>query len=146
MEWATNAFAEELEALRTGQLHVLMSARKQKKGAARPAARDDATAFGLDPTRHSFVLASGNRGGGSADKEHEEAAEIDVQVLADMVRSGSHFLSRTEKAMLLGAQQRAAAAPRGASERVGGISLHERRRRQLGFVDGRGAVLNPFSS
>ena len=105
MEWATTAFAEELEALRTGQLETLTSKRKQKKCAAINVEPEDSSALALDPTQYSFVLASkGGKGGGAA-----AAAEIDVQVLADMLQSGSQFLSSAEKKMLLGARQRAVA-------------------------------------
>ena len=132
MEWATTAFAEELEALRTGQLETLTSKRKQKKCAAINVEPEDSSALALDPTQYSFVLASkGEKGGGAA-----AAEEIEVQVLADMLQSGSQFLSSAEKKMLLGARQRAVASSASGDvvEERNGISLHDRRKRELGFV------------
>lgn len=135
LEWTTNAFAEELEALRRGQLENLTSSKKQKKSAA---AASGSAEVDLDPTQYSFIVASkGGKGKGIADDETATAAvaaeEIDVQVLADMLQSGGNFLSATEKKMLLRARQRAKMRSDEKDPFVG-LSLHERRRRELGFV------------
>ena len=135
LEWTTNAFAEELEALRRGQLENLTSSKKQKKSAA---AASGSAEVDLDPTQYSFIVASkGGKGKGIADDETATAAvaaeEIDVQVLADMLQSGGNFLSPTEKKMLLRARQRAKMRSDEKDPFVG-LSLHERRRRELGFV------------
>ncbi|KAL7533972.1 hypothetical protein ACHAWF_004678, partial [Thalassiosira exigua] len=129
MEWATSAFSEELEALRDGTLEELTSARRRAKGAAaRPS--DD---LGLDPTLHSFV-APRHTGGASAKTTGEAAEDVDVRVLADALRSGGAFLSATEKRMLLGARTRARTIGGAGAEE--GLSLHERRRRNLGLAVG----------
>ena len=135
LEWTTNAFAEELEALRKGQLENLTSSRKQKKSVA---AASGSAEVELDPTQYSFVVASKGKKKGKADDETAAAAaaeEIDVQVLADMLQSGGNFLSPTEKKMLLRARQRAKmrSDEKDPKDFVG-LSLHERRRRELGFV------------
>ncbi|KAL7540372.1 hypothetical protein ACHAXR_010063 [Thalassiosira sp. AJA248-18] len=144
MEWATNAFAEELEALRKGQLEKQTSTRRIKKSAdaGKRAQRDGASSsVELDPTQYSFVVADKK---GNADKDQNDgdtaaADEIDVQVLADMLQSGSSFLSVTEKKMLLRARQRGAlntniSSSDSEEKKDGGITLHERRKRELGFL------------
>mmetsp|Transcript_15638 Transcript_15638/g.33012 ORF Transcript_15638/g.33012 Transcript_15638/m.33012 type:complete len:393 (+) Transcript_15638:133-1311(+) len=141
MEWATTAFAEELELLRKGQLDTLASnKRKQNKNASgRRGAeqqRDPSSGVELDPTQYSFVVSSNDKNK-AGDNANENAAvtmeDIDLQILADMLQSGSNFLSNTEKKMLLGARQRAMTSM-DVVDKGDGFSLHERRKRELGFV------------
>lgn len=131
MEWATDAFAKELEALRTGQLETTPS-RMQKKGSVKKEGREDLSAYEL-----SFVLSSEHSGSGGQDACKDAAVEkeeinvmSDLSLIADMVQSGSNFFSNDEKKMLLRARQRALASPDREDGRDGGISLHERRRRE----------------
>ena len=131
MEWATDAFAKELEALRTGQLET-MSSRKQKKGSTKKEEREDLSAYGL-----SIVLSSEHSGSWGQDACKDAAVEkeeinamSDLRLIAEMVQSGSNFFSNDEKKMLIRARQRALASPAGEDGRDGGISLHERRRRE----------------
>lgn len=134
MEWATNAFAEELEALRKGQLEKLTSEKRQQKQKSGVQKEPSKMGVELDPTQYSFVL-SNNKG---KDDAAEIVEEVDVQVLAEMLASGSHFLSDVEKRMLLGARQRALDATGAGGDEAnvdgsGGLTLHERRKQELGF-------------
>lgn len=145
MEYATNAFATELEALRKGQLEQMCTNSKKKMGGSTnnsgKATSSQPMELDLDPTQHSFVVASSKRSGNDDDnddgaKAAAAAAEIDVQVLSDMLSSGSHTLSIVERNMLLRARQRGNSSSGGAvvlstSE---GLSLHERRRQELGLL------------
>lgn len=146
MEYATNAFATELEALRKGQLEQMCTNSKKKTNGGSTNNSGKATSsqpmeLDLDPTQHSFVVASSKRSGNDDDiddgaKAAAAAAEIDVQVLSDMLSSGSHTLSIVERNMLLRARQRGNSSSGGAvvlstSE---GLSLHERRRQELGLL------------
>lgn len=152
MEWATNAFEEELDALRKGQLENLTSSRRQKKKpeelSSSSATAAAAGEVELDPTQYSFVVASKKKGKAKGEHEEEEEMaaaameEIDVQVVADMIQSGSNFLSGIEKRMLLSARQRC--VNDGDSMDVHhddddvddhtGLTLHERRKREIGFL------------
>ena len=165
MEWATNAFGEELDALRKGHLDAFTSARsKTKITSTTTAATTTAVAAMqtkesisssvelLDPTQYSFVVATGgtkgdnNRKGvnNEADVAATEAAriasikEIDIRVLSDMLCSGSNVLTVSEKQMLLQARQRAVlkdvvAMQRDDTDATGGLTLHERRKREIGL-------------
>mmetsp|Transcript_9003 Transcript_9003/g.20309 ORF Transcript_9003/g.20309 Transcript_9003/m.20309 type:complete len:394 (-) Transcript_9003:46-1227(-) len=140
MEWATNAFAEELEALRKGQLETFTTTKRQKKsGAAASIVEEESSTVELDPTQYSFVVASSKgKMGKDANAEAKAAAmvaseEIDVQVLADMLQSGSNVLSVSEKRMLLQARQRATSTM-GTNDADTGLTLHEQRKRELGFL------------
>ena len=124
MEWATNAFAEELELLRKGQLGTLAAARmKQRFNSAKSRKEEVATTVELDPTQYSFVIAPTKSN--SATNTAGEESNVDVQVLADMMKSVSDVLTNMEKRMLL----------RSDTQRYDDtmISLHERRKRELGL-------------
>jgi hypothetical protein len=136
MEFVTNAFEEELDALRKGQLEEFTAARIKMKSTkpsittgrnlscsssdASMGDKESTSAVELDPTQYSFVVASSaNRDGikKGVDTEAERAAaeaarlvavqEIDIRVLSDMLYSGSNVLTTSEKRMLLQARQRA---------------------------------------
>mmetsp|Transcript_1585 Transcript_1585/g.3231 ORF Transcript_1585/g.3231 Transcript_1585/m.3231 type:complete len:417 (-) Transcript_1585:132-1382(-) len=132
MEWVTDAFAEELNALRKGRLEKMFG-NKSKKDAH----GNNPLELELDPTQHSFVVPNGNariEENDQSDKAAEEAAaaEVDVRVLADMLMSGGNFLTDVEKRMLVNARLRGQ-TNNGGNTRVEKMSLHERRRRELGF-------------
>ncbi|KAK1741323.1 hypothetical protein QTG54_007801 [Skeletonema marinoi] len=140
MEYATNAFATELEALRKGKLEQMCTTSKKKKGVNTNSGKEtssQAMELDLDPTHHSFVVASSKRSGNNddGDDEAKAAAEIDVQVLSDMLSSGSNSLSILERNMLLKARQRGSSGAVVTSSE--GLSLHERRRQELGLISGR---------
>lgn len=152
MEYATNAFATELEALRRGTLEQQTSTFKKKKKKKGNSNDKSSTLqqmeLDLDPTQHSFVVASSKRSGNNVHDNDDEAkaaaaAEVDVQVLSDMLSSGSHTLSAVEKHMLLKARQRGSSSSAEAAVLVraksdgDGLSLHERRRQELGLLSGR---------
>ena len=66
-----------------------------------------------------------------------EESNIDVQILADMMQSGSNVLSTTEKKMLLNARNRALLRRREegcTDDDVNKLTLHERRKCELGFL------------
>lgn len=140
MEWATNAFSEELEALRKGQLDQYTSARRQSKKGARAgtsATGESNVAVELDPTQYSFVVAAsaGNKAGDGSDEAAAAAArEIDVQVLGEMLNSGGSFLSDEEKGMMLRARQRALAGGYARDTDASLETLHERRKREIGLA------------
>ncbi|KAL7466815.1 hypothetical protein ACHAXS_007094 [Conticribra weissflogii] len=138
MEWVTDAFAEELDALRKGRLEkMFMNKSKNSDRTSNPLELD------LDPTQHSFVVPRSNissEKNEESDKAVEEAAaaEVDVRVLADMLMSGENFLSDVEKRMLVNARLRGQMDNGKSIEgktRGGGMSLHEQRRRELGFCE-----------
>eukprot|EP00986_Skeletonema_menzelii_P019570 scaffold28473_cov171-Skeletonema_menzelii.AAC.3 len=143
MEYATNAFAIELEALRRGKLEQMCSTSKKKNKSSQTSSEKSTSSEGmeldLDPTQHSFIVASKKRSGNNDNGDDEEkaaAAEIDVQVLSDMLFSGSNSMSTLERNMLLKARQRgsSSSAEVTASD---GLSLHQRRRQELGLLSGR---------
>jgi len=136
MEWVTNAFEEELDALRKGQLEEFTASRSKNMKSAKSsttgggsssnnnsggAAMGENETVELDPTQYSFVVAGGNtkddnkRKGldtkvdvAAAEAARMEAVqEIDIRVLSDMLYSGSNNLTTSEKRMLLQARQRA---------------------------------------
>jgi hypothetical protein len=135
MEFVTNAFEEELDALRKGQLEELTSARSKQMKSTKPSTtssnsnssggaameqNESTLSMELDPTQYSFVVAGRanrdeNRKGldteadvVAADVARMAAAqEIDIRVLSDMLYSGSTVLTISEKRMLLQARQRA---------------------------------------
>ena len=160
MEWATNAFEQELDALRKGQLEEFTSARSQTRRSvtttatttdAAMGANDSTTAVELDPTQYSFVVADESSNGddkrkgvgteaGSAEAEAARISslqEIDVRVLSEMMYSGSNVLTISEKRMLLHARQRAvlkdAVALEDDADATSGLTLHERRKREIGL-------------
>ena len=139
LEYAANAFATELEALRKGTLEqICTKVKNKKKGAGGKESTSQPMELDLDPTQHSFVVASSERAGsnnddGGAKAAAAAAAEIDVQVLSDMLSSGSHSLSNVERNMLLKARQRGNKGGTAASM-SDGLSLHERRRQELGLL------------
>ena len=112
MEWATNAFAEELEALRNGTL-------EQKFGSKKMKVND----LELDPTEHSFVVAK--KYSSTTDNSDSMREEVDVQVLASMLQSGGRLFSNVEKKMLLRARQRGN-LPR--IEKLESLPIHEMRK------------------
>jgi hypothetical protein len=112
MEWATNAFAEELEALRNGTLEQKFGIKKKR-----------VEALELDPTEHSFVVAKKQSSNSNDELPRED---VDVQVLADMIRSGGSVFSNVEKKMLLRARHRGGIVEEGKS-----LPIHELRRRKL---------------
>jgi len=132
MEWATNAYSVELNALREGELSKLTSARrKQKNTAGSAGSKNDKSAVELDPTQYSFIVESNKRR-----DTKKEVEQVDVKVLGDMMSSGSYALSNTEKRMLLQARQRAIETADDNTDTdtdAGIISLHERRKLELGF-------------
>jgi len=115
MEWATDAFAEELEALRNGTFEQKFGTKKKREE------------LELDPTQHSFVVAKQK-----SSNENPMSEDVHVQVLADMIRSGGNVFSEVEKKMLVRARQRGDV---NSQECDRGISLpiHELRRRKLGY-------------
>ena len=159
MEWATNAFEEELDALRKGQLDELTSARSKAKNRSTTTANTTTTTSVaassmelLDPTQYSFVVTAGSAKGddsrkgvdNDADVSAAEATriasvkEIDVRVLSDMLSSVSNILTLSEKRMLLQARRRAVLQDAVAFERddTGAtivLTLHERRKREIGL-------------
>ena len=158
MEWATNAFEQELDALRKGQLEEFTSARSQTRRSvtttatttdAAMGANDSTTAVELDPTQYSFVVTTESSNGddkrkgvgteaGSAEAARIAALqEIDVRVLSDMMYSGSNVLTILEKRMLLQARQRAllkdAVVLEDDADATSGRTLHERRKREIGL-------------
>ena len=136
MEWATNAYSVELNALREGELGALTSARRKQKSTVGPAGskndKSAAAAVELDPTQYSFIVENNKK-----KDTKKEVEQVDVKVLGDMIASGSYALSNTEKRMLLQARQRAIEkiADSRSTDRDDdvGISLHERRKLELGF-------------
>ena len=133
MEWATNAFSQELEALRKGELGTLTSARRKQKSTSSAGFKNDksaAPAVELDPTQYSFIVENNKRR-----DTKKEVEQIDVKVLGDMMSSGSYALSNTEKRMLLQARKRAIERMSDNSTDTDNtdISLHERRKLELGF-------------
>lgn len=158
MEWATNAFEQELDALRKGQLEEFTSARSQTRRSVTTTAtttdaamgvNDSTTAVELDPTQYSFVVTTESSNGddkrkgvgteaGSAEAARIAALqEIDVRVLSDMMYSGSNVLTILEKRMLLQARQRAllkdAVVLEDDADATSGLTLHERRKREIGL-------------
>ena len=135
MEWATNAYSVELNALREGELGALTSARRKQKSTSSAGFKNDKSAapeVELDPTQYSFIVENNKRR-----DTKKEVEQVDVKVLGDMMASGSYALSNTEKRMLLQARQRAIEkiADSRSTDRDDdvGISLHERRKLELGF-------------
>jgi len=134
MEWATNAYSEELNALREGELGTLTSAKRKQKSAGSAGSKNDksaAPAVELDPTQYSFIVESNKRR-----EVKKEVEQVDVKVLGDMMASGSYALSNTEKRMLLQARQRAIermSDNNNTDTDTNGISLHERKKLELGF-------------
>jgi hypothetical protein len=134
MEWATNAYSVELNALREGELGTLTSARRKQKSTSSAGSKNDksaAPAVELDPTQYSFIVENNKRR-----DVKKEVEQVDVKVLGDMMASGSYTLSNTEKRMLLQARQRAIERSADSSNTetdTDGISLHERRKLELGF-------------
>jgi hypothetical protein len=120
MEWATNAFAEELEALRNGTLEQQFGVKKKK-----------VDALDLDQNELSFVVSQQKSSNTSRNNDHRE--DVDVQVLADMIRSGGAVFSDVEKRMLLRARQRGD-VQNSDDYRENSLSIHEVRRRKLGFL------------
>jgi hypothetical protein len=148
MEWATNAFEQELDALRKGQLEEFTSARSQTRRSvtttatttdAAMGANDSTTAVELDPTQYSFVVTTESSNGDDKRKGvgTEALQEIDVRVLSDMMYSGSNVLTILEKRMLLQARQRAllkdAVVLEDDADATSGLTLHERRKREIGL-------------
>jgi hypothetical protein len=154
MEYATNAFSEELEALRKGQLERMCTATTTTNN-SHGNNNEMGMVPDLDPTQHSFVVSKhlGNTPNNNNDDGNDEAndvaaADIDVRVLSDMLSSGSHTLSMVERNMLLRARLRGVNASsstivstrdRKKGEDGGellftGLSLHDRRRRELGLL------------
>ena len=117
MEWATNAFAEELEALRNGTLEQKFGTKKKS-----------VEALDLNQSELSFVVAK--QKSTNDDKVVKEV--VDVQVLAVMLRSGGNVFSDIEKRMLLRARQRGGIETNHDSEVL--PTIHEIRRRNLGYL------------
>lgn len=115
MEWATNAFAEELEALRNGTL-------EQKFGTKKKSAQG----LDLDQTELSFVVTKQN----STNKVVKE--DVDVQVLADMIRTGGNVFSDIEKKMLIRARQRGGI--RTNNDSGASLTIHEIHRRNFCYL------------
>ena len=162
MEYATNSFSTELEALRNGQLERICASssssnKKNKKGGGSANNNNSNNEKGmevdLDPTQHSFVVVpnSAKRNDGDDDNTDDTArakaaaAEIDVQVLSEMLSSGLYTLNNLEKNMLLRARQRgdddddvgSRDNTTNGSGRIGGkggLSLHDQRRQALGLL------------
>lgn len=140
MEYATNAFAIELEALRRGKLEQMCSTSKKKKNTQTNSDKSttslQAMELDLDPTQHSFIVDSKQRSGKiDDDEEMAAAAEIDVQVLSDMLFSGSNSMSTVERNMLLKARQRGSSSSSAeVTTSDDGLSLHQRRRQELGLL------------
>ena len=53
MEWATNAFAEELELLRKGQLGTFAAARMKQRSNSAKSRKEEVATVELDPTQYS---------------------------------------------------------------------------------------------
>ena len=161
MEYATNAFSIELEALREGQLERICASssssnKKNKKGGGSANNNNNSNnnnekgmEVDLDPTQHSFVVVTNSAkhnddNDDDAAKAKAAAAEIDVQVLSEMLSSGLYTLDNLEKNMLLRARQRGDDVDEGSrdnttngSGRIGGkdgLSLHARRQMELGLL------------
>jgi hypothetical protein len=166
MEYATNAFSTELEALRNGQLERICASsssfKKNKKGGGSANNNNNNSSSNnekgmevdLDPTQHSFVVATNSAKHNNDDNDDTArakaaAAEIDVQVLSEMLSSGIHTLFNLEKNMLLRARQRgddddddddyegSRDNTTNGSGRIGGkdgLSLHDKRRQELGLL------------
>jgi hypothetical protein len=127
MEWATNAFAEELEALRKGTLEQQFGVKKKKV---------DSVEDLLDQNELSFVVSKQKKSSNNTNSNNGQSEDIDVQVLADMVRSGGNLFSDVEKRMLLRARQHGDSKQKPGSDvdRQNSLSIHELRRRKLGFI------------
>ncbi len=155
MEYATNAFSTELEALRNGQLERICASssttKKNKKGGGSANNNNNSSSnnekgmeVDLDPTQHSFVVATNsakhnNDNSDDTARAKAAAAEIDVQVLSEMLSSGLYTLNNLEKNMLLRARQRGGDDDDdiSGSGRIGGkvgLSLHDQRRQELGLL------------
>ncbi|KAL7483983.1 hypothetical protein ACHAW6_011642 [Cyclotella cf. meneghiniana] len=102
MDWATNAFADELEALRNGQLEKQFGVNVGKNIMGGDSAAVD-NMLDLDPNEHSFIVAKRNK---TRDEDRFVMEEVDVQILADMLRSGNNVFSEEDKNMLLRAKLR----------------------------------------
>lgn len=129
MEWATNAFAEELEALRNGTLEQQFGVKKKKM---------DSVEDLLDQNELSFVVSKQKKSSNTTNSNNGQSEEdIDVQVLADMIRSGGNLFSDVEKRMLLRAKQHGDSEQQPSSsdvDRRNSMPMHELRRRKLGFI------------
>ena len=123
MEWATNAFAEELELLRKGQLGTFAAARMKQRSNSAKSRKEEVATVELDPTQYSFVIAPTKSNGGATNTGEE--SNVDVQVLADMMKFSSDVLTNMEKRMLLRSDTHHYDDTM--------ISLHERRKRELGL-------------
>lgn len=159
MEYATNAFSTELEALRSGQLERICASsssnKKNKKGGGSAnnssSNNEKGMEIDLDPTQHSFVVATNSAKHNNDDNDDDTArakaaaAEIDVQVLSEMLSSGLYTLNNLEKNMLLRARQRGdddddedcrdnTTNGSGRLGGKGGRSLHARRQMELGLL------------
>ena len=138
MEWATNAFAEELEALRSGQPTTKQRQQQKSLNAKSRKEEQNELRTELDPTQYSFVVAKPMENEkDDTNNNNVEESNIDVQILADMMQSGSNVLSTTEKKMLLNARNRALLRRREegcTDDDVNKLTLHERRKRELGFL------------
>lgn len=148
MEYATNAFSTELEALRNGQLERICASSKKKKKDGGSANNNNNNEKGmevdLDPTQHSFVVATNSAkhnddDSNDAARAKAAAADIDLQVLSEMLSSGLYTLNNLEKNMLLRARQRGGGDDddNSGSGRIGGkggLSLHDQRRQELGLL------------
>ena len=159
MEYATNAFSTELEALRNGQLERICASsssnKKNKKGGGSAnnssSNNEKGMEIDLDPTQHSFVVATNsakhNNDDSDAARAKAAAAEIDVQVLSEMLSSGLYTLNNLEKNMLLRARQRGdgdddddessrdnSTSGSGRIDGKDGLSLHARRQMELGLL------------
>ena len=102
----------------------------------------------LDPTQHSFVVVTNSAKHNDDDTARAKAAaaEIDVQVLSEMLSSGLYTLNNLEKNMLLRARQRGDDdddedsrdnTTHGSGRMIDGkdgLSLHDRRRQELGLL------------
>jgi hypothetical protein len=126
MEWATNAFAEELEALRNGQLENQCNKNSAKNKRGENDREDDF--LDLNPNEHSFVVAKRNK------PSEVTREDVDVQILAEMIRSGGTLLSDDEKRMLLRARQRGEKHPNRKESDKKTATIHDIRRRELGFL------------
>jgi len=128
MEWATNAYSVELNALREGELGTLTSTKRKQKSAGSAGSKNDKNTVELDPTQYSFIVENKRR------DTKKEVEQVDVKVLGDMMSSGSYALSNLEKRMLLQARQHAIERiADNSTDTDAGISLHERRKHELGF-------------
>ncbi|KAL3817064.1 hypothetical protein ACHAXA_000114 [Cyclostephanos tholiformis] len=162
-EWATNAFGDELDALRCrGEVGGSGSSSLTTTSATSATSATDVV-DGLDPTRFSIVAPSttrgvvrkgdvgGGEGGGSSSSNSSSPPDavtassasstttreiIDVRVLSDMLTSGSDVLTAAEKRMLLGARRRWTKTMTSDIECIPpqGLTLHELRKRKIGFL------------